>query len=113
MEGLHQVRKQTTYRDDNASMHLEKESSNLYIDLSGIFTKVEEKEEIHKTERIFSINSTLMKEPHYVKMQTSYDDDDPGIYRERYKHARHRFGCKRYPHGRIPSSYDTGNIQQG
>ena len=78
------MRKQTTYSNDNPSMHLEKESSKSYIDLSEIFTKVKGEEGVHKTERISGINSTHMEESHHVKMRTLYSSDDPSMHSEEY-----------------------------
>ena len=65
-------------------MHLEKESSKSYIDLSEILTKVKEEEGVHKTERLPGINSTLMEESHHVKIQTVYSSDDPSMHLEEY-----------------------------
>ena len=56
----------------------------MYIDLSKIFNKVKEEEGVHKIERISGINSTLMEEPHHVKMQTLYSGDDPSMHTEKY-----------------------------
>ena len=56
----------------------------MYIDLSEIFNKVKEEEGVHKIERISGINSTLMEEPHHVKMQTLYSGDDPSMHTEKY-----------------------------
>ena len=73
---------QTTYSNDDLSMHLEEESSKPDIDLSKILTSEKDVEGSHQAGRSSGINSTLMEESHHVKVRTTYSNNDPSMHSE-------------------------------